>query len=156
VLDNAGKELGIKPLAHIEINTGMGRCGFDMDKIDEILTLKNYDIRFCGTFTHFSFSFANKPCFVEQQRKKFVKAVEFLNVIVWGKTAENCVKYLNKGSKISVVGKVQTRKWEDEKGNTKFAVEVVAQEIEYLSVKKKEEKREEFEPIDDPDGQLPF
>ena len=80
------------------------------------------------------------------------RAVEFLNVIVWGKTAENCVKFLNKGSKISVVGKVQTRKWEDEKGNTKFAVEVVAQEIEYLSLKKKEEKREEFEPIDDPDS----
>ena len=79
VLENAGKELGIKPLAHIEINTGMGRCGFDVEKLDEVLTLKNYDINFCGTFTHFSFSFADKPCFVEEQRKKFVKAIEFLN-----------------------------------------------------------------------------
>lgn len=85
------------------------------------------------------------------------RAVEFLNVIVWGKTAENCVKFLNKGSKISVVGKVQTRKWEDEKGNTKFAVEVVAQEIEYLSLKKKEENRkEDVQQVDIDDGDLPF
>ena len=85
------------------------------------------------------------------------RAVEFLNVIVWGKTAENCVKFLNKGSKISVVGKVQTRKWEDENGNTKFAVEVVAQEIEYLSLKKKEgNRKEEMQQVDIDDGDLPF
>ncbi len=78
-LDKAGKELNIKPLAHIELNTGMGRCGFDVDKPDKILPLKKLEISFCGTFTHFSFSFAKKPEFVEKQRKKFEKAVEFLN-----------------------------------------------------------------------------
>ncbi len=79
VLNEAGKQLGITPLAHIEINTGMGRCGFDMDKLDEILFLKDLDINFCGTFSHLSFSFAKKSEFVEKQREKFEKAVEYLN-----------------------------------------------------------------------------
>ncbi len=78
-LDKAGKELSKKPLAHLEINTGMGRCGFDVDRLEEILSLRELEISFCGTFTHFSFSFAKKPDFVEKQREKFEKAVEYLN-----------------------------------------------------------------------------
>ena len=83
--------------------------------------------------------------------------VEFLNIIVWGKQAENCLKFLDKGSKVCVTGKIKTRKWETDKGETKYAVEVVAQEIEFLSTKKKdnkEEKEADLKYIDD--DNLPF
>lgn len=87
------------------------------------------------------------------------RAVDFFNVIVWGKQADNCLKYLDKGSKISVIGKIKTRKWETEAGETRYAVEVIAQEIEYLTTKSKENKEEkevDLQPVDDPDEQLPF
>ena len=75
--------------------------------------------------------------------------VEFLNIIVWGKMAENCVKFLNKGSKIGVVGKVKTRKWDDENRNTKYAIEIIAQEVEFIKLNKKDgDRKGELQQVD--------
>lgn len=63
------------------------------------------------------------------------KPTSFFNIIAWGKLGENCVKYLDKGSKICVEGKLQNRKYEKD-GETKYVFEIVAEEIEYLSVKR--------------------
>lgn len=81
------------------------------------------------------------------------RPVQFFNVSVWGKLAENCLKYLKKGSKIGVVGKIQIRYWEDENNVKRSAIEVIANEIEFLSSGKKEEKVE-MQEIKDED--LPF
>lgn len=85
------------------------------------------------------------------------RPVQFFNIAVWGKLAENCLKYLTKGSQISVIGKLQNRSWEDADGIKRYAVEVVANEIEFLSIKKEEkedkEEKPKFTPIDD---DLPF
>lgn len=83
------------------------------------------------------------------------RAVEFINVIAWNKLAENCVKYLHKGNKISVVGKIKTRKWQTDDGATKYAVEVMAQEIEFLRIQKHEGDMEEKQVVVDDDN-LPF
>lgn len=61
------------------------------------------------------------------------RPVQYFNVAVWGKQAENCLKYLKKGSRIGVVGKMQNRTWEDENGVKKYAVELVASEIEFIT-----------------------
>lgn len=66
------------------------------------------------------------------------KPVSFFNVIAWGKLGENCVKYLDKGSKVGIEGKLQNRKYEKD-GETKYVFEIVAEEIEYLSVKRDNE-----------------
>src|SRR5215467_8555537 len=57
----------------------------------------------------------------------------FLTVIVWGKTAENCSEYLDKGSQILVEGRIQTRDWEGKDGQKRSATEIVAERIQFLS-----------------------
>ena len=57
----------------------------------------------------------------------------FLTVIAWGKTAENCSEYLDKGSQILVEGRIQTRDWEGKDGQKRTTTEVVAQRVQFMS-----------------------
>lgn len=57
----------------------------------------------------------------------------FLTVIAWGKTAENCSEYLDKGSQIFVDGRIQTRDWEAKDGQKRSATEIVADRVDFLS-----------------------
>ena len=54
-------------------------------------------------------------------------------VVVWGKQAEHCKEYLNKGRQVFVEGRLQTRSWEDRDGNKRYTTEVVAQTVQFLS-----------------------
>ena len=56
----------------------------------------------------------------------------FLNVVVWGKQAESCGEYLDKGSPILVEGRLQTRDWETKDGQKRTVVEVVAQRVQFM------------------------
>jgi len=56
----------------------------------------------------------------------------FLTVVVWGKQAETCGEYLDKGSPILVEGRLQTREWEGKDGQRRNVVEVVADRIQFL------------------------
>jgi single-strand DNA-binding protein len=89
---------------------------------------------------------------------------EWHRVVVLGKTADACSKFLDKGSKVAVEGRIQTRKWEDKDGNDKYTTEIVADHVEFLNSKsdgkgasgggggrKSEEKGDE--PFDD---EIPF
>ena len=88
------------------------------------------------------------------------KEVDFLNVIVWRTLADNCGKYLKKGSKCSVVGTVQNRSYEAKDGTKRYITEIVAEEVEFLSTKKEETStngsKTELTPIDDVLIDLPF
>ena len=77
------------------------------------------------------------------------RPTQFFNVAVWGVLATNCLRYLDKGSRVAVIGKLQTRSWEDE-GVKKYAVEIVATEVEFLS----SPKGKEMTPVEDEN--LPF
>ena len=57
---------------------------------------------------------------------------EWHKVVVWGKTAEHCCKYLAKGRTIYVEGRIQTRKYEDKDGQTRYSTEVVADKVTFL------------------------
>lgn len=57
----------------------------------------------------------------------------FLTVIVWGKQAESCSEYLDKGSEIFVEGRIQTRDWEGKDGQKRTTTEVVAQRVQFMS-----------------------
>lgn len=78
--------------------------------------------------------------------------VDFLNVVVWRSLAESCNKYLHKGSKVAVIGSLQTRTYEKE-GQKHYVTEIMAEQVEFLS--KQEPKQEEMTPIED-DSSLPF
>ncbi len=53
-------------------------------------------------------------------------------VVVWGRQAENCCKYLHKGSPVFIEGRLQTRSWEDQNGQKRYTTEVVASNVQFL------------------------
>ena len=66
------------------------------------------------------------------------RAVQFINVVVWGARAENCLKYLKKGSLVSVLGEIQTRDYKVD-GVKKYSTEIVCKELDFISTKKNNE-----------------
>ena len=60
---------------------------------------------------------------------------DFLPVIVWRGQAENCFKFLKKGSKAAVAGSVQTRSYDANDGTKRYITEIVADEVQFLSTK---------------------
>lgn len=61
--------------------------------------------------------------------------VDFFNIVVWRAPAENCYKYLKKGSKVGIVGSIQTRSYEGNDGTKRYATDIVAEEVEFLTSK---------------------
>lgn len=57
---------------------------------------------------------------------------EWHRVVVWGKTAENCAKYLQKGRQVYVEGRLQTRSWDDKEGKKQYMTETVANQVVFL------------------------
>jgi len=79
----------------------------------------------------------------------------FLKIISFGKVAENSANYLNKGSKVGVVGRLQTRNYENKEGQKVYVTEIIANEVEFLDTKKdKAERKEEPKEIDTSDVDL--
>ena len=60
---------------------------------------------------------------------------EWHRIIVWGRSGENCAKYLSKGSQAYVEGRIQTREWQDQSGNKRYTTEVVANNVQFLSTR---------------------
>lgn len=60
---------------------------------------------------------------------------DFINVTAWRGTADFITKYFRKGSSLCVVGSIQTRSWTDDKGNKRYATEVVADEALFVDSK---------------------
>ena len=67
------------------------------------------------------------------------RATDFFNITVWRTHAENCGRYLKKGSKVAVVGSLQNRSYEDKDGNKRTVTDIVASEVEFLSVRNRGE-----------------
>lgn len=83
------------------------------------------------------------------------KKTDFINVVVWRKQTENVCKYLDKGSLVSVEGRLQQNSYEDRDGNRRYKLDVVADNIQFLNTKSKntkpvvEEKKVEEDPFSD-------
>jgi single-strand DNA-binding protein len=61
------------------------------------------------------------------------KGADFVRVNAWNKQAETCSRYLAKGRRVAVDGRLRSRSWEDPDGKRRSAVEVVANRVEFLS-----------------------
>ena len=61
------------------------------------------------------------------------READFLPVVVWGKQAENCAKYLRKGSQCAVAGSIQVRNYEANDGSRRYVTEIIADEVQFLS-----------------------
>lgn len=61
------------------------------------------------------------------------READFFNVVAWRTLAENCAKFLSKGKKIAVCGRLQSRSYDDDKGNKRYVTEIVAEDVEFLT-----------------------
>ena len=64
-----------------------------------------------------------------------VDRTEWHRIVVYGKTAENCARYLAKGRLVKVEGALQTRKWQESQGQDRFTTEIKAQRVQFLDRK---------------------
>ncbi len=72
-----------------------------------------------------SFSLAVNRRFVRQGEER---QADFINIVAWGKQGEFCSKYFKKGQQVGIIGRIQTRNWDDDKGQRHYATEVIAEE----------------------------
>ncbi len=61
---------------------------------------------------------------------------DFINIVAWGKTAEFCGKYFTKGQQVGVIGRIQTRNYDDKEGKKVYVTEVIAEETYFADSKK--------------------
>jgi single-strand DNA-binding protein len=80
-----------------------------------------------------SFSLAVNRRFVRQGEER---QADFINVVAWNKTGEFVSKYFKKGQQVAVVGRLQTRTWDDDKGQKHYITEVVAEETYFADSKR--------------------
>ena len=114
--------------------------------------------------TNSGISFAKFNLAVNRKFKKEDDEVsaDFFNCISWRVQAENIAKYCHKGSKVAIVGELQTRSYDDKEGIKRYITEIIVNECEFLDSKSKDNETEnttnetapkEAQPIDD---KLPF
>ncbi len=72
-----------------------------------------------------SFSLAVNRRFARQGEER---QADFVNIVAWSKLGEFCSKYFKKGQQVAVIGRLQTRTWDDDQGVKHYVTEVVAEE----------------------------
>ena len=120
-----------------------------------------------------SFSLAVNRRFTRQGEER---QADFINITAWGKTAEFVKNYFTKGMQVAVVGRIQTRSWDDEAGKRHYATDVVAEETYFADSKRSntsntgntgnmqsmdrmappKQANDGFATVDDDDDELPF
>ena len=79
-----------------------------------------------------SFTIAVSRSYVSKSSEQGERQADFVNVVAWRNTAEFISKYFRKGSAICVTGSIQTRNWQDQQGQKRYATEVVADEAMFV------------------------
>ena len=93
------------------------------------------DVRYTQTSNTMvtSFNLAVNRRFVKEGEER---QADFIQIVAWGKLAEFCSKYFGKGQQVGIIGRLQTRNWEDEQGVKRYATEVIAEEAYFAEGKK--------------------
>ena len=87
---------------------------------------------------------------------------DFISCVAWGKSGEFCQRYLHKGMKIALEGRIQTRTYDDKDGKKVYVTEVIVEHHEFCEGKRSAdsggyaEPAQGFTEIDDDGSDLPF
>ncbi len=81
------------------------------------------------------FPLATNETYTNKQTNEKITNTEWHNIIVRNKAAEICEKYLNKGDRVYIEGRLKTRKWQDEKGNDRYSTEIICNDFTFLTNK---------------------
>lgn len=84
------------------------------------------------------------------------RQTDFIECVAWRHTAEFVSKYFHKGQMVSVIGRLQSRKWEDRDGNKRTSWEIVAESVYFAEKREATEGKPTFVEVDDEDGEIPF
>ena len=82
------------------------------------------------------FPLATNEVYINKTTNEKIASTEWHNLVVRNKAAELCEKYLSKGDKIYVEGRIKSRQWQTEDGQTKYTTEIQVTEFIFLNLKK--------------------
>jgi len=115
------------------------------------------------------FPLATNETYTSKQTNERITNTEWHNIVVRNKAAEICEKYLSKGDKVYIEGRIKTRKCQDDKGNDRYSTEIHCTDFTFLTTKnessntlgtqpstKQQTKNQVSEPIGDNNDDLPF
>jgi single-strand DNA-binding protein len=83
---------------------------------------------------------------------EWVDKANYFSVTVWGAQGENCSRFLAKGRGVCIDGRLEWREWQDQSGNKREAVEIVADSVQFLGARDAETEPSESEPQPEPAG----
>lgn len=87
------------------------------------------------------FPLATNEIYINKTTGEKLSSTEWHNLVVRNKAAELCEKYLSKGDKIYVEGRIKSRQWQSEDGIMKFTTEIQVTEFTFLNVKKENDQK---------------
>lgn len=89
------------------------------------------------------FPLATNETYINKETGEKINSTEWHNIVVRNKAAEICEKYLSKGDKIYVEGRIKSRQWQAEDGSTKYTTEIQAIDFTFLTTKKESENQKQ-------------
>jgi single-strand DNA-binding protein len=87
-----------------------------------------------------NFSIATSESYTDRTTGEKRESTDWHDIVVWRGLAEITEKYLKKGTKVFIEGKLKKRSWQDKEGNTRYTIEVVADELTILSRSEQSER----------------
>ncbi len=81
------------------------------------------------------FQLATNEVYINKSTNEKITSTEWHSIVVKNKAAELCEKYLSKGDKIYIEGRIKSRQWNADDGSVKHTVEILATEFSFLSTK---------------------
>ena len=117
------------------------------------------------------FPLATNETYTNKQTNERVTNTEWHNIVVRNKAAEICEKYLKKGDKVYIEGRIKNRKWQDDNGNDRYSTEIQCTDFTFLTAKNESGNQNQAsansvqqptqpnavnEPIGEQDDDLPF
>ncbi len=93
---------------------------------------KDPELRYsAGQMAIASFSLATNER-KKDQSGQWVDHTEWHNIVVFGKTAENCANFLKKGRQAYIEGSIRSRKWQDKEGKDRYTTEILANTVQFI------------------------
>lgn len=74
------------------------------------------------------------------------RIADYFNIVAWRGLADTCAKFLSKGKKVAVSGEIQNRSYEDKDGNKRYVTEIIASDIEFLSMATEQSEQQHEQP----------
>ena len=102
-----------------------------------------------------SFSLATTESYKDRNSGERVEKTEWHNVVLWKNKADIAERYLKRGSKIYLEGKITTESYEDKEGNTRYTTKIVGYQITMLDSKNNSNSQTQ-QPVNQGDDSLPF